>query len=865
MNNLKSLAAIGRWASAAALAMAVLSGCGGSGGGNTPSNTAPVVAVMLSGMVDPGTAGADVSASAGSVLTLSGGGSTDADGDVLSYKWTLVSKPATSNLVIVNDNLAVASIKPEVAGTYVVSLRVTDSKGAYVEKTATVLIRDNAAPVTNVAVSVAYSGQLTTKPTQELSVGSSIVLDASTSTDAEGDVVTTSWTLIEKPATSVAALTSENATTRFVADVAGVFKVLARGTDPLGAYSETVYVFEAKNNAPSSVVLASVNTENISVAAGYTVSINSYWGYDPAGTGLSYAWSLQAPAGSGASLSSTDGATTQVQPDVLGNYVVKLVLTNGNGATTTYTTNISVKNRRPLAYITSASNPTALPTGPAIHLPTNSQVTLRGTNSSDGDGDALTYSWTLSSKPAGSAAVVASPSDATTQLSVDHAGTYEVLLRVSDAGGAYSEQTMKIEVGNYAPVAVIDRGQVTVLLGASATPSAALSFDEDRDVLTYAWAIDARPAGSTATIAAPTAAALSFTPDVAGSYVASVTVSDGVSSNVSYVNIKVLGSMTSTVTLPFAPLEARYSKGIDRLVFTSTNPNALKIVDPFTGLIKTVLLPKSAVAMNLSPDGKLAGVLQDGVVSLVDLENATLVRSSLTGGTQSEVLLTNAGMAYLSGQTSGQYSDSFVAVIDARTGDNLSSTLGMSGSTYSSVRGLFAGTRNRGVLVGTGTQSEVRYFDLDPATGKVTKSGTSPYVGSYIYGAPMFLTENEDLLFTSVGTIVRTDTFQYVGKLSIATGTLTSLSHASASEETLALVSAPGTWPDYRPIYAANYKRYVGGLFTPDTDLALPLVGGLQSYGIGIFHSSSGKHIALVQTGSATQFGAGVSYYVLTR
>lgn len=860
-----SLAVVCRWASAALLASTILSGCGGgSDGPSKPANNAPVIAVMMSGMVDPGTGGADVSASAGSVLTLSGSASTDADGDVLSYKWTLAGKPATSKLAIVNDAYAVASIKPDVAGTYVVSLRVTDSKGAYVEKTSTILIRDNAAPVTNVAVSVAYTGQLTTTATKEVNIGSSIVLDASTSTDAEGDVVTTSWTLIDKPAASVAALTPENATARFVADVAGVFKVRARGTDPLGAYSDTVYVFEAKNNAPSTVVLASVNTSDISVAAGYTVSINGGWAYDPAGTGLTYAWTLEAPAGSGAWLSSTTDPTTQIQPDVLGNYVVKLVLTNGNGAATTYTTNISVKNRRPLAYITSATSPTALPTGPSIHLPTNSQVTLRGTNSTDGDGDVLTYSWTLSTKPAGSAAVVASPSDATTQLTVDQAGTYGVLLRVSDASGAYSEQTLKIEVGNYAPVAVIDRGQVTVLLGASATPSAALSFDEDRDTLTYAWAIDARPAGSSATIAAPTAAALSFTPDVAGSYVASVTVSDGVSSNVSYVNIKALGSMTSTVALPFAPLEARYSKGIDRLVFTSTNPNALKIVDPFTGLIKTVLLPKSAIALNLSPDGKLAGVLQDGVVSLVELENATLVRSSLTAGAQSEVFVTNAGMAYLSGQTGGQYGDSVVAVINARTGENLTSTLGMSGSTYSNLRGVFAGTRNRGLLAGAGSQSEVRYFDLDPVTGKVTKSGTSPYASSYIYGAPLFLTENEDLLFTALGSIVRTDTFQYVGKLSF-TGTLTSLSHSSASEETLALVSTPGTWPDYRPVYAANYKRYLGGLFTPDADLALPLVGGLQSYGINIFHSSSGKHIALVQTGSATQFGTGVAYYVVTR
>jgi len=370
MNNLKNLASVGRWASAAALALAVLSGCGG-GSSDAPAanNTPPVVAVMMSGMVDPGTGGADVSASAGSILTVSASGSTDADGDVLSFKWTLVSKPATSNLVLAGDTAAQLSIKPEVAGTYVVSLRVTDSKGAYVEKKATVLVRDNAAPVTNVAVSVSYTGPVTTKASQQLNIGSSVVLDASTSTDAEGDVVTTGWTLIEKPAASAAALITDHASARFVADVAGVFKVRARGTDPLGASSDVVYVFEAKNSAPSTLVLASVNTTNINVAQGYIVSLNGAWSYDPEGTALTYAWTLDTPAGSSATLGSNNGTTAQLQPDMLGEFVVKLVATNANGVATTYTTTISVTNRRPLAFITSATNPIALPTGPAIRLP----------------------------------------------------------------------------------------------------------------------------------------------------------------------------------------------------------------------------------------------------------------------------------------------------------------------------------------------------------------------------------------------------------------------------------------------------------------------------------------------------------------
>jgi hypothetical protein len=858
------ISGLGGWASAAALAMAVLSGCGGSSSSPAiPANHAPVIAVMLSGMVDPGTAGADVTASAGSILTLSAS-STDADGDLMTFKWTLTSKPATSNLSLTADTSGQQAIKPDVAGTYVINLRVTDSKGAYSEKSATVLVRDNAAPVTNIAVAVSYSGQITTKPTQTLNTGSSVVLDASASTDADGDVVSTSWTVLEKPATSAAALTVEGATARFVADVDGVFKVRARGTDPLGAYSDTVYVFEAKNSAPQTLVLASVNTTNISVAAGYAVSINGSLNYDPQGGQLSYAWTLDKPAGSQAWLAGDATPTNQIVPDVLGDYVVKLTLTNADGASSVYTTVISVTNRRPVAFISSSTAPMALPTGPSIRLPVNTLVTLRGTNSVDADGDALTYAWTLSSKPAGSAAAVSAADGTTVQLTVDRSGTYQVTLRVTDAAGAYSEQMMQIEVGNYAPVAVIDRSRVTVLLGSSAGASAALSFDEDRDTLTYAWAIDARPASSTATIAAPTSSTLAFTPDVAGTYVASVTVSDGISTNVSYVTINALSSFAATVSLPFVPLDTRYSRGLDKMIIVATNPNALKIVDPFSGLIKTVILPAGAISMNLSPDGKLAAVLSEGLVSLVDLESASLLHTSLAASSPSEAFASNAGRLYLTGST-GSYGDGLVKVLDGRTGADLSSTLGMSASTYYNVRGVFAGTKGRALAVSPSQSSYyMQYFDIDAATGKVNKSGNSSYSNYSSIGTQLFLSENEDLVFTNVGTFYRTDTLAYAGKL-VYTGTMNSLSNSSSADETLLMLTTQGSWPDYAVSYSASYKRYVGALFLADTDLTLPTIGGLQSYGINIFHSANGKQVALVQTGSSTKFGAGTAYYVLTR
>jgi len=110
--------------------------------------------------------------------------------------------------------------------------------------------------------------------------------------------------------------------------------------------------------------------------------------------------------------------------------------------------------------------------------------------------------------------------------------------------------------------------------------SAAMSFDQNADPLTFIWSIDSRPAGSTASIiGSTTGSSISFKPDVAGSYTASVTVSNGSLSTVGEVSIVSFGAASGTVPLSYAPLLAHYSKATDKLILIATNPNALHIVD----------------------------------------------------------------------------------------------------------------------------------------------------------------------------------------------------------------------------------------------------------------------------------------------
>ena len=101
-----------------------------------------------------------------------------------------------------------------------------------------------------VLITATYSATPTTKPPQEISIGANILLDASTATDMDGDPVTTTWSLLEKPAASLANLTISGNNARFSADAPGTYRVLAHASDPLGAYSETIYFLDAQNRAP---------------------------------------------------------------------------------------------------------------------------------------------------------------------------------------------------------------------------------------------------------------------------------------------------------------------------------------------------------------------------------------------------------------------------------------------------------------------------------------------------------------------------------------------------------------------------------------------------------------------------------------
>lgn len=139
---------------------------------------------------------------------------------------------------------------------------------------------------------------------------------------------------------------------------------------------------------------------------------------------------------------------------------------------------------------------------------------------------ALAYSWTFSSKPAGSGAVLLDDDSAQTSFVADLPGTYVADLVVTDEGALMSAvDQVEVSSNNLAPSAVAGDDQL-VIVGNLVQLDGTGSTDPELDALTFSWSIASAPAGSSAALNDPTAATPTFVPDLEGLYVVTLTASD---------------------------------------------------------------------------------------------------------------------------------------------------------------------------------------------------------------------------------------------------------------------------------------------------------------------------------------------------
>src|SRR5689334_15839848 len=124
------------------------------------------------------------------------------------------------------------------------------------------------------------------------------------------------------------------------------------------------------------------------------VVLNGSGSTNPSGIGsLSYNWKFSSrPEGSNAALQYETSVTPAFVVDVAGSYVIDLTVTNGLGSSSASVT-VTTANTAPVA-----------DAGPNQTVAVGARAVLSGQRSSDVDGDALSYQWTLVTQPEGSQA-----------------------------------------------------------------------------------------------------------------------------------------------------------------------------------------------------------------------------------------------------------------------------------------------------------------------------------------------------------------------------------------------------------------------------------------------------------------------------
>lgn len=476
-------------------------------------------------------AGPDRSAGLGTVL-LDGGGSYDADNNVpLTYAWSFVSKPAGSLAVLSSMAASTPNFVADRLGIYLLSLVVTDSLGASSTADQVVITVINTPPVANAGADLtAY-------------LNNTVMLDGSESYDSDGNTpLSYAWSLVSKPGGSVAALSNAQAVKpTLTIDKPGSYILYLVVTDALGAAS-----------AVDQVIINTVNATPVAragadqaVHVGLTAQLDGGLSSDADGdTPLAYAWFIVSkPAGSAAVLSSAQSVSASFVPDIVGTYVLSLIVTDQLGASSAADQIvINASNATPIAQA-----------GPDKSVHIGATAVLDGSGSTDGDGDyPLSYAWVLESRPMSSASTLTNAHAVNASLTVDKAGDYVVSLVVTDKLGAVSvADTLVISTTNVAPVANAGTDQAIMRVNGTVQLDGTASYDPDGDPIQFLWTFDSMPASSAAQFNDKTSPQPRFVADTHGDYIVRLTVTDmygltGIATvSVSFNNIKPVASIAA--------------------------------------------------------------------------------------------------------------------------------------------------------------------------------------------------------------------------------------------------------------------------------------------------------------------------------
>jgi PKD repeat protein len=456
-------------------------------GGTIPTGTSIPVA----------NAGPDQSVSVGTTVQLDGGGSSDADGDSLTYQWSMTSKPTGSSAALSDPSVINPTFSADMGGGYVIQLIVNDGNTNSAADTVQVSATDTLPP--SITADNPTDGATITDVTQSLTYDTS---DDYSGVDADTLLVkidNVDKSQLASHAAGKITITPDQAN-RWQA---GVVNIVIELSDQAGNQGSSNFSYTVQ---PDTQALPSAKP-----GSGFAPLTTTFYPFNTSGTAIErYEWDFD---GDGSfDVSETVGSNQTRTYNTPGTYTVSLRLTDSEGTRTTGTVDVDVQNKPPVVS--------------AQASPSNGSAPLDVTfsaNTQDNEGIAF-YEWDFE----GNGTYNQNGASLTTAShTYDTQGEFQPVLRVTDTLGAQTTYALSdIEVR------VKPEGYPTVTAQASpvsGTTPLAVSFSATanavggRTINQWEWDFDG---DDTFDFSSATGASTSHTYNAAGDFFAKVRVTD---------------------------------------------------------------------------------------------------------------------------------------------------------------------------------------------------------------------------------------------------------------------------------------------------------------------------------------------------
>jgi len=508
-------------------------------------SSAPSI-VIVNALEPIANAGGNRKVSTESEVILDGSKSVYGGSDSLIYNWVIENKPATSNATFVDSSVVKPSFNADVDGEYTISLVVS-----IIYNGETISSQPNTSTILATTTPIAHAGQ-----DQTVTVGIEVQLDGTESSSSNNEMFTYHWTLKKKPLNSLATLSDINAAMPTLT------------TDKKGQYIVQLFVKNETEKSSTDEVIITANppTANAGVdqkvATGSVVTLNASDSSDPSNLLLSFLWEvLEAPDDNINILSDATLMEPQFTANAAGTYKIKLTVNNG-----------TISSEQDMVIITAIS-PTAN-AGPDQKIITGTTVSLDANASQDGTGFALSYTWSLITKPENSITALDNESAIKPSFIADADGVYEVQLIVNNGLTDSAADFVKITATTL-PIAVAGQDQV-VSVNQSITLDGSTSSDAKGTDLLYHWDTKSKPADATPSFTDILTKNPIFMADKAGDYEISLIVNNTVDNSAE-------DSLTITAKTPIANPGPGYNVTPNTNIMLNGS-DSLNVDDSKTGL-----------------------------------------------------------------------------------------------------------------------------------------------------------------------------------------------------------------------------------------------------------------------------------------